>query len=351
MKRPAPRTLSATFSFPFRLPPAPVTARHVVVLDSDEFALRTLRLVLHNAGFRVSATWSVSDALGFVEEQRADAFVVSARVRTCDGLSVLRAPSVAKSGCLRVLLGFTGNVQDAMRAPDAPDIVLSKEEALTVLAKRLSDALDARRPETPEQAAALRLRARRIVAAVCRDGYEGMHHCERLAEWSRELATALGVPPSSVLDVELGAMLHDIGKLHVRDEVLNRAGPLTDREREQVQQHPLIGAELLRDVPELHRAIPVVLGHHEHLDGSGYPRGLAGEQIPLSARIVQVVDAYEAIVTGRPWRPALDHAAAVARMRERVGTQFDPTVFSAFERISPAWDARRRSDGAGRVAA
>ncbi len=328
-----------------RQPPQPDTTPHVVVLDPDQVALRVLGSALQDAGFRVSATWSMSEALKLVQEHRAVALVVATRGRASDALVVLSSAAARASGCIRVVLASGGDTTSEA------DLVLAKRDAPARLPAALHELVAARAPAVPDPTEAAREKARRIVLAVARDGHEGIDHCERLAAEARALAIALGLTPARVLDIELGALLHDIGMLAVRDEAFTRAGPLVFRERAQVQQHPTVGADLLRDVPELHRAIPVVLCHHERPDGSGYPRGLTKHAIPFDARVFQVVDAYEALVMGRPWRAALDHDAALARMREGVGTQFDPEVFAVFERMpASTWTLPRARGGAGMAA-
>jgi HD-GYP domain-containing protein (c-di-GMP phosphodiesterase class II) len=147
----------------------------------------------------------------------------------------------------------------------------------------------------------------------------------------------MGLSPSRVLDVELGALLHDVGKIGVRDAVLLKPGPLTEDEWVEMRKHPDLGVALLTEVPALRRALPIVQCHHERRDGKGYPRALVGNAIPLDARIFQVVDAYDAIVSDRPYRKGRSDAEARAEIAQHVGPQFDPEVFEAFNRI-PALD-------------
>src|SRR5205814_2771206 len=134
----------------------------------------------------------------------------------------------------------------------------------------------------------------------------------------------------------LGGWLHDVGKIAVPDQILTKRDSLSDEEWELVQRHPVVGAELLRNFPELASACPGVRHHHERWDGRGYPDGLAGEEIPLEARIVAVCDAFRVMVEPRPYRPVLDREAARAELERCSGTQFDPSVVTALLRVLDA---------------
>ena len=166
-------------------------------------------------------------------------------------------------------------------------------------------------------------------AMDARDTYTG-DHSQRLAEWAVATARQLGCDEEEVEAIRWGAYLHDIGKIGVPDSILRKPGKLTDEEWEVVKRHPDIGAEIVAPVKKLARVVPIIRHHHERYDGSGYPDGLKGEEIPLGARILAVVDAYSAIVDERPYKPARTHEEAVAELRRCAGTHFDPRVVEAF---------------------
>jgi len=145
------------------------------------------------------------------------------------------------------------------------------------------------------------------------------------------------------VDLAQESMLHDVGKIHVPEEILYKPGPLNERERRIMERHPVWGAEILQRLPPLHHAIPVTLHHHERWDGRGYPDGLAGEAIPPAARIVSVVDAFDAMVSDRPYRKALSFDEACNVIREGSGTQFEPRCAQAFLRIvNKVWSIDRQ---------
>jgi HD-GYP domain-containing protein (c-di-GMP phosphodiesterase class II) len=161
----------------------------------------------------------------------------------------------------------------------------------------------------------------------------------QLAGTALALADHLELSPSQREALELGALLHDIGEIRVPDAVLEKAGPLTPEERGLVQQHPAWGAEILETVPVLTPALDVVGAHHERYDGSGYPQGLRGEDIPLTARIFAVVDALDAMTHDRPYRRARPVPEALEELRQVSGKQFDPRVVDAALKIpSERWE-------------
>ena len=151
-----------------------------------------------------------------------------------------------------------------------------------------------------------------------------------MADIARSIAIALGLPDEEVERVHQGGRLHDIGKLAIRTEDLNKPGPLTDEEYTRMKLHTVTGEHLLRAIPLFQSILPA--SHHERLDGTGYPRGLKGDQIPLIARIVAVADAYDAMTSDRAYRAAMSHKKAVDELHKSVGTHFDGRVVEALIR-------------------
>jgi HD-GYP domain-containing protein (c-di-GMP phosphodiesterase class II) len=133
--------------------------------------------------------------------------------------------------------------------------------------------------------------------------------------------------------LEFGALFHDIGKIGIPSEILQKPGPLTEEEFEIIKQHPELGEKILAPIERLADVRPIVRACHERWDGLGYPDGKSEQEIPVEARIVLVCDAFHAMTTDRPYRKALPAAEAVSRLRESAGTQFDPTVVEAFTRL------------------
>ncbi len=156
-------------------------------------------------------------------------------------------------------------------------------------------------------------------------------HSERVAVYSRAIAEEIGSSGVVANRIEIAALLHDIGKLGVRKSILSKAGPLSPEEVDEVRSHPTKGKQLLDNVTFLSDVVPIIYAHHEKLDGTGYPRGLSAEDVCVEARVLAVADAYDAMTSERPYRPALEQASAIAELRSGAGTQFDSKVVAALE--------------------
>ena len=192
------------------------------------------------------------------------------------------------------------------------------EEAYTGAIRALATALDARDPYTAG-------------------------HSERVSVLSVAIARALGLTDSEIEVIRLGALLHDIGKIGIPDDILRKPGPLTEAEFELVKQHPVLGARILRAVPFLSSHIPIVELHHERPDGRGYPRGLSGEDIPLAARVVHVADAFDAITSARAYRAPRPAADALRELWRCAGTEFHADIVGALGAALPALTSDMRA--------
>jgi ribonuclease P protein subunit RPR2 len=196
--------------------------------------------------------------------------------------------------------------------------------------------------ETFKQERARRLELRRSYVATvralanaveARDAYTGKH-AERVAAYGIAIARAGGMAIADDPDVEFGFLLHDVGKVAVPDAILFKPEPLDGPERDVMERHALIGWEILRDVDFLGDAKLVVRHHHERWDGEGYPDRLAGEDIPLAARVFSVADTFDALTTDRPYRKGMEIGVARSIIVEGSGTQFDPDIVEAFGKVT-----------------
>jgi putative nucleotidyltransferase with HDIG domain len=227
-------------------------------------------------------------------------------------------------------------------------VAVGNEAELAQEVERLRDELARREQESADRERQLeryaadlretykqeRARSRELVKALsnaveARDAYTSKH-AERVTAYALEIARAHGTPLAETSEIEFGFLLHDIGKVAINDAILYKPGPLSDEEREAMRRHPVIGADIVRGIDFLGAAADVIRSHHERWDGGGYPDGLAGEQIPLAARVFAVADVFDALTTERPYRPASSLAEARATIISESGTHFDPQVVDAF---------------------
>lgn len=155
-------------------------------------------------------------------------------------------------------------------------------------------------------------------------------HSLRVASVAIKLAELMGLAGKDIVHIRRGGLLHDIGKLAIPDSILFKPGPLTDEEWVLMRQHPVHAREMLQHISFLKRALPIPLYHHEKFDGSGYPNGLTGEQIPLPARIFAIVDVYDALSSDRPYRKAWPTERILEYLKQESGKHFDPQVVTAF---------------------
>ena len=171
------------------------------------------------------------------------------------------------------------------------------------------------------------------------------HHSQRVADVAVELALEMGLSNRSAELTELrqGALLHDVGKLEVSVEILQKAGPLTDDEWKEMRRHPEHGYQIVKGIPSLANAAQMIRASHERWDGAGYPQGIARDEIPLGARIFILADAWDAMTSDRLYRAALPHSEALREVRVNAGTQFDPEVAQAFARLEKRWNLEKRT--------
>lgn len=170
------------------------------------------------------------------------------------------------------------------------------------------------------------------MALEAKDAYT-RGHSQRVSHYSVQIAREMGLSDQETEAIRLAGLLHDIGKIGIRDEILHKAGKLTEEEWKQVRKHPEVSVSILSRIPDLKGILKIIRHHHEHYNGKGYPAGLAGEQIPLGARILAVTDMLDALISDRPYREKITFMEAVEEIRKVSGTQLDPQVVEALERI------------------
>ena len=181
-----------------------------------------------------------------------------------------------------------------------------------------------------------------MLASIARAREERDHtigHGDRVAALAEPVALQLGWDRERIRSLRWAAPLHDVGKVKIRPQVLGKAGRLTLEEVAEIRRHPAAGARLVMPLRKFHDALPYVLFHHERWDGDGYPAGLSGRRIPIEARILAIADAFDAMISPRPYRRALTHEHALAEVEHGAGTQFDPLAAKLFvEAWATGWD-------------
>jgi putative two-component system response regulator len=299
----------------------------IVVAEDDGATRALLRVVLERAGYRVRLVDNGIDALAEIMREPPDVALLDIGMPAMDGLEVTRRLRSEPVTALLpiILVTARGRLEDKVAGLDAgaSDFITKPFEPAELLARvrsnqRLSSALT-RLENTRDVLIAL-------ASAIDAKDPVTEHHCDRVAELAISLAGAAGLSEEAVEAVGYGAVLHDVGKIGIAERVLMKPGELTDAERTEMQRHPVIGAEILRPLRLGGLIGPIVRGHHEWWDGSGYPDQLRGEAIPLGARIVSVADAYDAMTHARPYRAALSLDEARAEVARSRGTQFDPEL-------------------------
>jgi len=332
-----------------------VGARLLVV--EDEPSLRRI-LAVYLAAERYEAT-VVSDApeaQALLGSERFDVVLTDLRLPTGSGLELLAEVRARQPGTRTVLMSGDADVPALVRAVErGVDAVLLKpfkleelglqiEQSLARLhaeraAARERELLEARLRQRDTESRLWILRAARalVTAVEVKDAYTA-GHARRVTAYAMSIAQVTG--GIDLLRYPLAGDLHDVGKIGLPDTVLNKPGPLDAREMALMAQHPVTGARILEPLIDDPLLIGVVRWHHERWDGDGYPDGLAGERIPIAARVLAVADTLDAMTSARAYRDAVPWRDAVAEIRRCSGTQFDPGVIAAFETALPVLRAQ-----------
>lgn len=304
----------------------------VLVVDDVEANRELLAENLEGAGYRILRAASGEEALGILEREDLDLVLLDVMMPGLDGYAVCeRIKANDRTRFLPVvMITALGEREDKMRglAAGADDFLSKPFDRVELLlrakscirAKRLTDDLE---------------RAESVLVALsnaieAKDAYtEG--HAERVAHYAVEIGRQLGLPKDRLRTLRLGGLLHDIGKIGIAEEILNKPGPLDDAEWVVMKRHPEIGDRICRPLQSLRDVLPIIRSHHERPDGSGYPDGLRGEAIPLEARIVCLADIYDALATSRSYKRAFSRERCVEIIREEAERgRLDPVVVEAF---------------------
>ena len=291
----------------------------VLVVDDLPANIELIRRVLSSKEFEIDAASSADGAAAMVAIDPPDVILLDIRMPGRDGFDLCRALKSDDSTRLIPVILMTGNStsDDRLRAIEAgADDFIAKPLNPGELRARVR-ALARVKRHTDELENAEQVIISLALTIEARDPTTN-GHCQRLARYASELGEALGLDREDVRALHRGGYLHDLGKIGIPDAVLSKRGPLTSTELEVMRTHPVIGERLCGELRSLVRVRPIVRSHHERLDGSGYPDGLRGAEIPLLAEIMGLVDVFDALTTTRPYRAALPFDEAARTLREEV---------------------------------
>jgi response regulator RpfG family c-di-GMP phosphodiesterase len=328
----------------------------ILVVEDEQALRRLLRRYLGELGYSVTTAPDAPEALELLDRERFDLVVTDLRLPTASGLDLLATVRARLPGTRTVLMSGKADVPSLVAAVErGVDAVLLKpfeleelrlqvEQSLARLraertATRERDLLEARLRQRDAESRLWTLRAARalVTAVEVKDAYTA-GHAKRVTSYAMSIASVTG--GIDLLRYPLAGDLHDVGKIGIPDSVLNKPGTLTAAEAAKVEEHPVAGARILEPLIDDPLVIGVVRWHHERWDGQGYPDGLAGERVPLAARVLAVADTLDAMTSARAYRDALPWDAAVTEIRRCSGTQFDPAVVAAFEAALPVLRAQ-----------
>ncbi len=326
----------------------------VLLVDDDSEVRHVLRGWAHASGFAVREAGDADEALDRLASAPSQVAVCDINMPGRNGIWLAgeirqRHPdtAVVMATAQHDVDTVVGSLQagvvdyllkpfDSRRLMEALCLGLEWHEA-TVTSERLHDTLEYRLRDRRAQVAAAVAEIQATEGAAL-DGLlqmltlherDGKEHAHRVARLAVSVAVELGLAGETTADVQRGALLHDIGKINMPLRILQKPAPLDDEEWDVMRTHPQVGHDLLQQVPALAAAAEIVLTSHEAFDGTGYPRGLAGEAIPLGARILSVADSYDSMTRPHTQRPAMPSAMALLEIARCRGTQFDPRVVDA----------------------
>lgn len=330
----------------------------ILIVDDEETIRLALRKFLRSRGYEVEIAGSGDQALELIDQVQFSLMLCDVRMPGMTGVQVvpqarqrdedlaiimLTAVNDAATATEVLASGASDYLMKPVELADlqqAVDRALHRRSALIErrrLDKLIREEVALRTAELEREKEALRLMSVNIAetlinAMEAKDLYL-RGHSQRVAELAGELAEEMGLDQTMCEDLRVAGRLHDVGKIGIRESILNKPGLLTGEEFEHVKQHVQIGLDILAPLSHLRTPLNYVEHHHEHWDGAGYPHGFSGEDIPLGARILCAADTFDALTSKRAYRDPMEPKAALEHLRVDVGKQFDPCVYDALVRV------------------
>ena len=311
--------------------PAPT----LLLVDDEENVLHSLKRLLHQEGYNILTASNGIEGLKKLDAEPVSLVISDQRMPQMSGADFLRQVKEKSPETIRILLTGYADIKAAIGAINQGEVYrfITKPWDEGEIKEVIRQALDKytstlKLVETLKSASLDTIRAL-SEAVELKDPYT-RGHCDRVAQYALGIAKRLNLPEEETKYLKYASYLHDCGKIGIEAEVLNKHGKLTSKEWNQIKRHTEMGENVVKQVRFLGKVAPLIRSHHEHYDGSGYPDGLAGDEIPLGARIIAVADAYDAMTSDRPYRKALSPEEAVAILSKEKGKQFDPLVVEHF---------------------
>jgi response regulator RpfG family c-di-GMP phosphodiesterase/HD-like signal output (HDOD) protein len=319
----------------------------IMVVDDEPANLRLLER-LFRRDYQVITASSGDEALELLNQHDVSVLVSDQRMPGMTGIELLKRSAEFRPHMVRIILtGYTdvGALVEAINCGHVYKYVTKpwSNDDLRLTVERALQHHETNKSRSELEQVNLRLNVRlqeskQGIVRIISDALEAKDehlcgHARRVSGLSTAIGRRMRLDIQSIEQISLAAFMHDLGKLGTPDSILLKPGTLTSGEREVMQQHAVRGARMFAGVPDMHEVADAVRYHHENFDGTGYPEGLRGEQIPLSARIISVADVYDTLRNPRPFREAYTHDSAVRQLERLAGTQFDPQVVDAFRSI------------------
>ena len=338
-------------------------SRQILIVDDDMQVREVLHQIFLSASYDCLLAGNGQEGLDVFRAARPPLILTDLKMPVMDGIALIEGVRREDTDTAIIVLTGAPDVRTAIdslklgaydfimkpvnvdellfaaeRALERRQLLIERREYHTLLERRVEEA-------TRELQNAYRATLEALGSALDSRDVGTEAHSRRVHGYALATARTFGVPEADIPDLEHGVLLHDIGKIGIPDAILLKAGPLTPEQWQIMRRHPEIGKRLIQGVPFLRGAIPIVYCHHEKWDGSGYPRGLKGEEIPLGARIFSVVDAFDAMTFDRPYSKAVPFEAAYTEIKRCTGAHFDPSVVEAFLRVPESLleEIRRKS--------